>query len=325
MIDLGSLALGTAPLGNLYREVTPEHAEAVLSAAWDGGVRYFDTAPHYGLGLAERRLGAFLATKPRGEFAISTKVGRMLDPNPDFRGGTDIANGFAVPDDQVRRFDPSIDGVRKSIEGSLRRLNLDHIDIAYLHDPDAYDLDRGLKEGLPALAALRDEGIVGSIGVGVNSSAVAARAISEGFLDVVMLAGRYTLLDQEAEDELLPLAAQRGVRIAAAAPFNSGILASTSPNRRGTYDYGVASPSVMHRVDALARTCLEFNVELPSAALQFPLRNPSVATVVVGTANPSSITQNIARMTDVIPEEFWTALAERGLIHSAQGSRLSLE
>ncbi|WP_169580631.1 MULTISPECIES: aldo/keto reductase [Microbacterium] len=313
-VDFGRLGLGTAPIGNLYREVDDDRARQVLHAAWDGGIRYYDTAPHYGLGLAERRLGAFLREKPRDEYLISTKVGRLLDPNPAFSGGRDLANGFDVPDDLVRRFDPSADGVRRSIEDSLERMGVDRIDIAFLHDPEAYDLDRGLAEGLPALAALRDEGVVGAIGVGVNDSAVAARAVAEGDLDVVMVAGRYTLLDQRAADDLLPIAAERGVKIVAAAPFNSGLLASTAPRNGGTFDYGEAPREILDRAEEVARTCREFGVELPAAALQFALRNPVVATVVVGTANASSIRENLTRMAAPLPDELWSTLAQRGLV-----------
>ena len=313
-VDFGRLGLGTAPIGNLYREVGDDSAREVLDAAWDGGIRYYDTAPHYGLGLAERRLGAFLREKPRDEYIVSTKVGRLLEPNPAFAGGRDLANGFDVPDDLVRRFDPSADGVRRSIEDSLERMGIDRIDIAFLHDPDAYDLDRGLGEGLPALAALRDEGLVGAIGVGVNDAAVAARAVSEGDLDVVMIAGRYTLLDQRAADDLLPLAAERRVQIVAAAPFNSGLLANATPRRGGTFDYAEAPSEILDRAEELARTCRAFDVELPAAALQFALRNPVVATVVVGTANAASIRENLARMAAPLPDDLWQALADRGLI-----------
>ena len=177
---LGSLGFGAASIGNLFRPVSDEHADAALAAAWGGGIRSFDTAPHYGLGLSERRLGAFLRARPRDEFVISTKVGRVLDPNPDFADGDDMQSGFAVPDRAVRRFDPSEAGIRRSLEESLARLGLDRIDIAYLHDPDVYDLDRGLAEGLPALAKLRDEGVVGAIGIGTNSADAAARAVREG-------------------------------------------------------------------------------------------------------------------------------------------------
>src|SRR6218665_2605875 len=174
-IRFGRLGFGCASLGGLYHTVTDAEAQAALEAAWGGGIRYFDTAPHYGVGLSEERLGAFLRGRPRDEFIVSTKVGRVLEPNPHFHGESDIAEGFMAPATRVRR----------SLEESLERMGLDRIDILFLHDPDVYDLDWGLREGLPALAKLRDEGLVREIGIGVNSVAVAARAVREGDLDLV--------------------------------------------------------------------------------------------------------------------------------------------
>jgi D-threo-aldose 1-dehydrogenase len=313
-IEFGRLGLGTAPLGSLYREVGEHQARETLEAAWDGGIRYFDTAPHYGLGLAERRLGAFLRDKPRDEYVVSTKVGRVLEPNPAFAGGRDLENGFDVPDDLVRRFDPSADGIRRSLDDSLGRMGLDRVDILYLHDPDVYDLDLGLREGLPALAALRDEGLVREIGIGVNDSGVAARAVREGDLDLVMIAGRYTLLEQTAAIDLLPAAAERGVRIVDAAPFNSGLLATNDPGAGAHSNSGEAPAALIDRARELARACAEFGVELPAAALQFPLRHPLVATVVAGTAKATAVTENLARMAAPVPDELWAALADRGLV-----------
>ena len=311
---LGPLGYGAASIGNLYREVSDAESDAALAAAWDGGIRYFDTAPHYGLGLSERRLGAFLGTRPRGDYVLSTKVGRVLDPNPDFAGGDDLATDFAVPDTTVRRFDPSEAGVRRSIEDSLERLGLDRIDIAFLHDPDAYDLDRGLREGLPALAKLRDEGVVGAIGIGTNSADAAARAVREGDLDLVMIAGRYTLLEQPALSELLPLCEERGVGVVAAAVFNSGILATDTPGRTARYNYGAVPPDVLARAERLGDACRAAGVALPAAALQYPLQHPSVRSVVVGSARAADIRQNIERMQAILPNDFWAALRAEGLI-----------
>ena len=306
--------MGGASIGNLYRAVSDEQADEALQAAWNGGIRYFDTAPHYGLGLSERRLGRFLRQKPREEYVLSTKVGRLLEPNPAFAGGRDLAHQFDVPDDLVRRFDPSESGIRRSLEDSLERLGLDRVDILYLHDPDAYDLDRGLREGLPALAKLRDEGLVSQIGIGVNDAAVAARAVREGDLDLVMIAGRYTLLEQSAFDELLPVCRERGVRVVAAAVYNSGLLAHAEPPSDAKYDYAVAAPDLLERARKIAGICGRFGVELPAAALQYPLRDPVIASVVVGTANPEAVRQNLARVDAPIPDELWQALAADGLI-----------
>lgn len=306
---LSRLGFGGAPIGNLFRAVTDQQAHEALEEAWTAGIRYFDTAPHYGLGLSERRLGAFLREKPRDEFVISTKVGRLLDPNPLFAGGTDLDNGFDVPDDLVRRFDPTLSGVRQSLEASLERTGLDSFDILYLHDPDVYDLDAGLASGLPALSTLRDEGLVGQIGVGVNDAAVATRAVREASLDLVMIAGRYTLLDQQAERELFPACASQGTRVMAAAPYNSGLLATATPQADATYDYGAVPDRVRERVRDLADICSAHGVELPVAALQFPLRHPLVASVVVGSARAEAIAENAARLDAPVPDQLWADLA----------------
>ncbi|GAB3162326.1 aldo/keto reductase [Myceligenerans halotolerans] len=311
---LGPLGFGAASIGNLYRAVTDAEASAALDAAWESGIRYYDTAPHYGLGLSERRLGAFLREMPRDEVVVSTKVGRVLEPNPGFTGGDDLAHGFAVPDDHVRRFDPSEAGIRRSVSDSQRRLGLERIDIAYLHDPDVYDLDRGLAEGLPALVRLREEGVVGAIGIGVNDAGAAARAVREGDLDLVMIAGRYTLLEQPALDELLPLCVERGVGVVVAAPYNSGVLATDEPARDAHYDYGEVPDDVLRRVRELAAACRRHGVALPAAALRYPLRHSAVRSVVVGSARAESVRQNAERVRATIPDELWSELHDEGLI-----------
>lgn len=312
-VALGRFGFGGAPIGNLYKAVDDEQAMDALAAAWERGIRYFDTAPHYGLGLSERRMGAFLEQHPRDEFVLSTKVGRLLVPNPDYAGGRDLRNQFDVPDDLMRHFDASEGGIRRSLEESLQRLGMDRVDILYLHDPEAYDLEWGLREGLPALAMLRAEGLVREIGIGVNDPAVATRAVREGVLDLVMIAGRYTLLEQPALSELLPTCEAYGVRVVNAAVFNSGLLATPNPSATSKYDYGPVPPMVLQRARALADACAEFDVELPAAALQYSLRHPAVGTVVVGTASPPEVRQNVDRMRAEIPEELWASLVERGL------------
>jgi D-threo-aldose 1-dehydrogenase len=311
---LGPLAFGAASIGNLYRPVDGDQAVQSLQAAWDTQIRYFDTAPHYGLGTSERRLGAFLQHQPRTEFVISTKVGRRLVPNLDFAGGDDLEHGFAVPNDHLRVFDPSEAGIRQSLESSLERLGLDRVDIVYLHDPDVYDLDRGLAEGLPALESLRAEGLVDQIGIGTNSTEAAIRAVREGNLDLVMLAGRYTLLEQQAAIELLPLCLQRGVGLVDAAAFNSGLLATGEPSRGARYNYTDAPADIVAQAERLAAVCRDFDVELPAAALQFPLRHAAVCTVVAGAARPEHVRQNADRIRAKIPEEFWAHLAAVGLV-----------
>lgn len=309
----GRLGFGGAPLGNLYREVSDEDARAVLEEAWAGGIRDFDTAPHYGLGLGERRLGAFLREKPRDSYRLSTKAGRLIVPNTGRRHGTDEAGGFLVPDDHVRHWDPSPDGIRRSLDDSLERLGVDRVDTLFLHDPDVYGLDEGLRQGLPALARLREAGLVDEIGIGVNSVAAAVRAVREGDLDVVMIAGRYTLLEQHAAAELLPLCQERGVRVLAVAVFNSGLLASDDP-ATAHYNYGPVPPELAARTERLRETCARFGVPLPAAALQYPLRHPAVDQAVVGTASPPEMRANLRNMRTEIPDGLWETLREERLI-----------
>ena len=309
----GTLGFGAAGIGNLYRAMDDAVAAATGEAAWQGGVRYFDTAPHYGLGLSELRLGAALAGKPREAFLLSSKVGRLLVPHPA-PTPDDLADGFDVPGDLARQWDPTESGVRRSIEGSLQRLGVDRIDIAYLHDPDDYDLEAGITEALPALARLRDEGVVRAIGVGTNSAEAAAECVRRGDLDLVMLAGRYTLLEQPALTELLPLCLDRGVGVVNVGVYNSGLLARNTVPDDAHYNYAQAPPEVVARARQIAAVCNEFDVALPAAALAFSLRHPAVQAVVVGASSPEQMQQNLDRAADVIPEELWSALAERGLI-----------
>jgi D-threo-aldose 1-dehydrogenase len=311
--DLGRLGFGAAGIGNLYRAMDDAVAAATLGAAWDAGIRYFDTAPHYGLGLSEGRLGAFLATKPRDEFVISTKVGRILEPVDNPSGARDD-QGFDVPADAVRRWDPSEAGIRRSIEDSLDRLGLDRIDIAYLHDPDVYDLDAGINQALPALEKLRAEGIVGAIGVGANSADALRDCLQAADLDLIMLAGRYTLLEQPAAAELLPLCLNKGVGVVNVGVYNSGLLARPAVPENAMYNYAPAPPQILVRAQALAACCADFGVELPAAALQFAASHPAVRSVVVGASSASQITQTAQRMAADIPAALWDAMVDRGLL-----------
>lgn len=313
---LGRLGFGAAGIGNLYRAMDDDVATATVGAAWDAGIRYFDTAPHYGLGLSERRLGAVLATKPREEFVISTKVGRVLEPVANPVGAMDT-DGFAVRADTVRRWDPSEAGIRRSIEDSLERLGLDRIDIAYLHDPDVYDLEAGIKQALPALQKLRAEGLIAAIGVGANSADALAACVRAADLDVIMLAGRYTLLEQPAATELLPLCAERGVGVANCGVYNSGLLARPVVPADAHYNYAPAPAEILSRAQALAACCDEFGVELPTAALQFAVSHPVVRTVVVGASKPEQIRQTAERMAAALPEGLWAEMVNRGLLPEA--------
>lgn len=312
-LELGRLGFGAAGIGNLYREVDPALARATVEAAWDSGIRYFDTAPHYGLGLSERRLGEVLAAKPRGEFVISTKVGRILEPVENPTGAKDT-EGFDVLANTRRRWDPSEAGVRRSIEDSLIRLGLDSIDIAYLHDPDVYDLQGGISQALPALEKLREEGLIKAIGVVANSAAALAECIRGADLDLVMLAGRYTLLEQPAATELLPLCQERGVGVVNVGVYNSGLLARPIVPENAHYNYAPAPAEILDKARALAECCNEFGVDLPTAALQFAANHPSIRSVVVGAAKPQQITETAQRMAADVPPQLWQELANRGLL-----------
>ncbi|WP_035761199.1 aldo/keto reductase [Paenarthrobacter nicotinovorans] len=306
-LSLGRLGFGGAGIGNLYRAIPDGQALATVLAAWDAGIRYFDTAPHYGLGLSEQRLGAVLRDKPREEFVISTKVGRVLEP--DSGGGQD-PEGFDVPATSRRMWDFSEGGIRRSIEDSLERLGLDHVDIAYLHDPDVHDLQAGISEALPVLEKLRAEGLVKAIGVGINSAEAALECVEAADLDLVMLAGRYTLLEQP-DVPLLDRCLERSTGVVSVGAYNSGLLARPDVPEDAHYNYDQAPPEVLERARALAALCRDFGVELPTAALQFPLRHPAVVNVTAGATSPEQVATNAARMESPVPEELWAALEER--------------
>ena len=312
-LKVGPYAFGVAPLANLGHEVTEEEAATALEAAWLAGVRYFDTAPHYGLGLGERRLGTFLATKPRDEFVLSTKVGRVLVDNP--LGVRPDDEGFDVRSPLVRRLDYSADGVRRSLDDSLERMGLDRIDVVFVHDPDEFYRE-SMEEAFPALDELRREGVIGSYGAGMNQSAMLTNFVLNTDLDVVMCAGRYTLLEQGALDDLLPAASARGVSVIAAAVFNSGLLARDRPAPGATYDYAPASAEMLARVAAIADVCEANGVSLPAAALQFALGHPAVATVCTGARSAAQVRRN-ARLFDLpIPDSLWADLALAGLLRA---------
>lgn len=313
-LPYGALSFGAANLGNLYRALTDDEACAALDAAWDVGIRYFDTAPHYGLGLSERRLGTFLATKPRDEFIISTKVGRLLRPNPDGVGSLDDENDFVVPADLQRVWDFSVGGIRRSLEESLERLGLDTVDILYLHDPERYDLDRALETGIRGLTVLRDDGLVSAVGLASMSVDALLSGARTGAVDLLMVAGRFTLADQSALPEVIPECRARGIGVVTASVFNSGLLAAGKPGADSRYDYGDVPADVLARVNSIAAVCTDFGIELASAALQYTLREPSVRTVVVGAGRPEQIRQNAERMRMEVPEELWATLVVEGLI-----------
>jgi D-threo-aldose 1-dehydrogenase len=306
------LGLGAAQFGNLYRETSDAASWEAVDAAWEAGVRYFDTAPHYGLGLSERRLGAALRDPPRAEYLLSTKVGRIIEPNPDGAGRLDD-EGFAVPATLRRRWDFSRDGILRSIEESLGRLGLDRIDIVYLHDPDEH-WEAASTTGVAALVELRDQGVIRAIGAGMNQSAMLAEFVRRCDVDLMMCAGRYTLLEQGAADDLLPAAVERGVGIVAAGVYNSGLLSRATVPDDASYDYGTATAGVLSRARAIAAVCERHGVELPEAAVQFPLRHPAVVSVVLGTRTAEQLRSGVERLETPIPDALWSDLVAEGLL-----------
>ncbi|RMF32817.1 MAG: aldo/keto reductase, partial [Alphaproteobacteria bacterium] len=288
-LSFTELGMGTAPLGNLYRAISDAEADAALEAAWEAGARYYDTAPLYGLGLSETRLNRFLRTKRRDEYVLSTKVGRLLDVcPPDQQTGPD--KWFEVPA-RRERYDYSHDGILRSLEHSFQRLGVERIDILYVHDIDVANhgteaerdrrVDQLMLSGYDALVRLREEGTIRAFGAGANEWQVCQMLAERGDFDIFLLAGRYTLLEQEALDSFLPLCASRGIGIVLGGPYNSGILA-TGPKPGAYYNYEPAPQQILDRVAAIERVCQAHGVKLIEAALHFPLMHPSVLSVIPG-------------------------------------------
>jgi D-threo-aldose 1-dehydrogenase len=307
-IEVTRFALGCAPLGGLFAPVPDEQARATIDAAWELGVRAFDTAPHYGAGLSERRVGAALRGRPREEFVLSTKVGRLLVPAQAGQTG----GGMFVGEPELDRvFDFSRDGVRRSLEESLMRLGLDRVDLVHVHDPDAH-LDQAIAEALPALAELRAEGMIGAVGAGMNQAEPLARIVREADVDCVLVAGRYTLLDQSAADELLPLCRERGVAVIVGGVFNTGVLVDPGP--RATYDYLPATAATLDRARRIAAVCKQHGVSLPIAAMAFALRHPAVTCLVVGARSPREVETDVAGHVRSVPDALWHELVAEGLL-----------
>lgn len=315
------LGFGAAPLGNLYRAITDDDAAAVLDLAWAAGVRYFDTAPLYGLGLSETRLNRFLRGKPRGDYVLSTKIGRLLRATaPDKRDG--FGKWFEVPA-RNEVFDYSFDGVMRSLEFSLERLGLDRVDILYAHDLDVFTqktqaaLDARLAElmagGYRALISLRDQGVIRAFGAGVNEWQSCQWMAERGDFDLFLLAGRYTLLEQAALDSFLPLCVQRGIGIVVGGPYNSGILA-TGARPGAFFNYDPAPPDILDRVRRIEAVCTRHGVRMVDAAFQFPLCHPAVVSVIPGGQGTAEMTSNIAAAAAVIPSALWADLKAAGLM-----------
>lgn len=314
-VHLTALGFGAAALGNLYRAVTDEAARQTICAALDGGIGYVDTAPHYGQGLSERRVGAAL----RPGVVVSTKVGRVLKPIPQPTAGTE-RHGFVDGDPFEPNFDYSYDGVHQSFAASLKRLGRERIDILLAHDlgTDTHGIDAEghmrafLDGGYRAMAELKAEGCIGAIGLGVNEWQVCDEVLRHADLDVVLLAGRYTLLEQSPLDHFLPLCEARGVAIIAGGPYNSGVLTG------GThYNYARVPEAIASRVKALDAVCAAHDVSLAAAALQFPLAHPCVASVIPGMASPAEVESNLARFATAVPPELWADLKSENLLHDA--------
>jgi D-threo-aldose 1-dehydrogenase len=316
-IALSGMGLGCAQLGGLYQAMSDVEARAIVDAAWDLGIRYFDTAPYYGYTLSERRLGAALCGRERGSYVVSTKVGRLMLPDATVRPGE---NGWAEPSPFRPHFDYSYDGVLRSHEDSLQRLGLDRVDILYVHDIGR--MTHGARHlryweqltsggGFRALTQLRDEGSVGAVGLGVNEWEIITDAIDVADIDCALLAGRYTLLEQAAREPLLDRCAKRGIGIVIGGPFNSGILAGTRK-----FNYEEAPVDVIARVEAIGAICRNHAVPIQAAALQFPMAHPAVISCVAGAQNADQLRQNAAWFAQPLPASLWEDLARSGLVDS---------
>lgn len=319
-LEVSQLGFGTATFGNLFSEVSDLAIRETMAAARGAGIRYFDTAPFYGHGLAEHRLGESLRGAPRGEFVVSTKVGRVLRPDPQAVTPGNFARILPFTFD----YDYSYDGAMRSFEDSLQRLGLARVDIAFIHDVNrkwqGERLEKSYQESMngayKALHKLRSEGVVNAIGVGINENDVLTRFARDGDFDVFMLAGRYTLLDHSAIAELLPECVKRKIGIVLAAPLSSGILA-TGAKPGATYFYEEAPAEMLARTTRITEICARHGVGLRAAALQFPLHHPAIKSVPVGMRAVTEVTQNVADMAASIPAALWQELKHAGLIDPA--------
>lgn len=316
---LGPLGFGSAALGNLYRAVSDEQSDETLAAARGAGLRYIDTAPHYGLGLSEERLGRVLPTWPRAEVIVSSKVGRLLaETDDDGAAARDDGDGFQVPRSRRRVVDISEAGFRASVRASCDRLGLDRLDIAFLHDPEELVPSGDWLEALTTLAELRAEGLIDAIGVGSKDPATLQAAVEHTDLDLVMMAGRFTLLDTSG-GQLLDRCAQRGTAAVAVGVYNSGILATEFPRADATFDYTQAQPAVLERARHIAAVCRRHGVSLPEAAVQFPFTHPAVANVTLGLRSPQEVTAAVHRCGVDMPQALWTDLDHAGLVSARPG------
>jgi len=307
-LKVTQLGLGTAPLGGLYKPVSDDDAFSTMASAWDSGIRFFDTAPQYGNGLSERRLGQFLATKNRDDFVLATKVGRLLR-EPSEPAAEDEYYKGTPPERPV--FDFSYDGVMRSVDESLARLALTRIDMLHIHDPDNH-FDAAIKGAYRALDRLRSDGTIAAVGAGMNQSEMLSRFAREGRFDCFLLAGRYTLLEQHSLDEFLPLCLEKKISVIIGGVYNSGLLAN--PSGQAKFNYQDADPSLVDRARKLEAICLSHGVPLRAAALQFPLAHPAVASVLMGPRNAAELADNESMLFHKIPGELWEELISAKLL-----------
>nr|WP_199047153.1 aldo/keto reductase [Dyella sp. ASV24] len=317
------IGFGTAPLGNMYRNIPEQEALDTVEAAWQQGIRYFDAAPLYGAGLAEIRLGKALQQHPRDEYVLSTKVGRLILDEVEDTTTRDLGEKGGLFEHGLPNkiaYDYSADGTMRAVESSLKRLNTDRLDIVFIHDPakdfhgDAWKdvFQTAMSGAAVALSRLRDEGVIKAWGLGVNRVEPCVMALQQSNPDGFLIAGRYTLLDHaDALQELMPLSLERGARIVVGGPYNSGILAGGEH-----YEYQKATPEILARVENLRALCAAFGVDIRAAALQFSLAHPAVAAVIPGASRPSRIAENLSLAEGAIPAAFWRALRARGLVSS---------
>jgi D-threo-aldose 1-dehydrogenase len=321
-ISFTEMGMGTAPLGNLYRPISEKDAQGTLEAAWKAGIRYYDTAPFYGLGIAENRVNTFLRGRKRSDYVISTKVGRLLKVcEPEKRAA--LGKFFATPN-REEVFDYTYDGIMRSLDFSLERLGLDYVDILYVHDVDVFThgseavRDAHVKtlmaSGYKALQKLRDEKVIKAFGAGVNEWQVCEILAAQGDFDLFLLAGRYTLLEQEALNSFLPLCEKRGMGIVLGGAYNSGILA-TGATKGALYNYDPAPKLILDRVRMIETVCKAHKVKLPEAALRFPVKHPSVVSLITGMVTPKEVALNVKTLSAKIPKALWMDLKSQGLMH----------
>ena len=317
-LDVTAFGFGTAPVGNIFREIDEQTSDGMFQAAWDRGVRYYDTAPMYGHGLSELRTGQSLRWKTRDDFVLSSKVGRILKParkqDIDYAPWVN-AGRFVI------EFDYTYDGTMRAFEDSLQRMNLERMDICFIHDIDVFSrgdeqpevFAEAMDGCYKALARLRDEGVVKAIGVGVNEWEVCHAALEANDFDCFLLAGRYTLLEQESLDRFLPLCEERGAAVVVGGGFNSGILA-TGAVEGAKYNYAPAPAEIMQKVARIEAVCADHNVPLPAAALQFVVAHPAIPSFIAGTRTVAQLEKNLDWFSHPIPADFWAELKHDGLL-----------